>query len=46
VLVLAPAQRVEDVGRAIAARYRERVGTGGDTLLVRASRGATPGRPG
>ena len=46
VLVLAPAQRVEDVGRAIAARYRERAGTGGDTLLVRASHGATPSRPG
>ena len=28
--------------RAIAARYRERAGTGGDALLVRASPGATP----
>ena len=44
VLVLARAQEVEEVGRAIAARYRERVGTGGDTLLVRASHGASRSR--
>ena len=40
VLVLAHATHVEDIGRKVAARYRERKGPGGDTLLVRASRGA------
>ena len=37
---------LEEVGRAIAARYRERTGTGGDTLTVRASPGASVSRPG
>jgi galactokinase len=46
VLVLAYAQEVAEVGRAIAARYRERTGTGVDTLLVRASPGASRTRPG
>ena len=46
VLVLAHAQQVEEVGRATAARYRGRTGTGGDALLVRASPGAGRSRPG
>ena len=46
VLVLAHTQHLEEVGRAIAARYREHTGTGGDTLTVRASPGASVSRPG
>ena len=46
VLVLAHAQQVEEVGRATAALYRGRTGTGGDALLVRASPGAGRSRPG
>ena len=46
VLVLAHAQQVDEVGRTIAARYRERTGAGGETLLVRASSGASLIPPG
>jgi galactokinase len=41
VLLLAHASRAADVGDAVAARYRERTGTGGEALLVRASPGAS-----
>jgi len=40
VLVLARAEELEEVGRATAARYRERTGSGGNPLRVRASSGA------
>jgi galactokinase len=44
VLVLAHASHADELGEAIAARYRQRTGTGGDALLVRASPGASRSR--
>jgi galactokinase len=41
VLLLAHASRAEEVGHAVAARYRESTGTAGEALLVRASPGAS-----
>ena len=41
VLVLAHASRADEVAGAIAARYRQRTGAGGDALRVSASPGAS-----
>ena len=46
VLVLAHATHAEEVGDVIAGRYRQRTGTGGEALLVRASPGANCSRLG
>ena len=46
VLVLADASHADAVGDEIAARYRQRRGTGGEALLVRASAGASRSWPG
>ena len=43
VLVLTEASRADELGGAVAARYRRETGIGGDVLVVRASSGAGSG---
>jgi galactokinase len=44
ILVFAHASHAEQIGAAIAARYRQRIGAGSDAVLVRASAGASCSR--
>ncbi len=44
ILVLAHASHAKQIGDAIVARYRQRVGAGSDAVLVRASAGASRSR--